>query len=177
MTVRRWLGWIGLGAVVAALAVVVWTGTTGQPSTSPRDAERVASYRARLRPLLEQGGSVVALGLQPGVGDIRDQRFGHDVLDGMADAWIHDLRDVRADVEAVDHPEFLADTHRLYLAALDSYVAAATTLRLAATAPAEIRPSLLTKAASLGRRADRTYDEADRSLEAAVKRLEHQGER
>ena len=163
-TVARWLRWVLAGMATATVAVVAFVAVSGDGRDAERTRADATAYREALRPLVEDGGRVVAMGLRPGMTDIREQRYSTSVLEGMAATWVSELRSVRSDVAAVEHPDFLDDIHATYLEAIDGYVRAASAMGEAVAAEGEARQALLDKAAALGEKADQTYDRADRAL-------------
>ena len=172
-SLRRGARWAVVGVVVVvAVAVGVPSLRDDSPQPAPAELARrdaAASYRAEIRPLLDRGASVVALGLKPGIADIDSQAYPPEVLTGMADGWIAGLQAVRADVQALAPAAFLGDVHWHYLRSLDEYVHTAEALRAAASA-ADSRRSLIELAASLGRTADLLHDRAEAMLDRLVAR-------
>lgn len=150
-----------VGSVVAVLLLRYPSGGAQTSEGSAADRQQLAAFRAALEPLVERGAHVVAVGIKPGITDIRDERYPVEVLTTMANGWIAELESVRRDVDATKHPEFLDDAHGLYLRSLEAYVNTATALRAAAVADEAHEQELLDLAASLGRSADTLFDQAD----------------
>lgn len=161
-----WIAIVAALAVIGSVVAVLLLRYPSEPeasSTTSADRERaqLAAFKDALQPLTERGAHVVAVGLQPGMTDIKDDRYPPDVLTTMANGWIAELESVRRDLDGTEHPSFLDDAHALYLQSLDGYVNTATALRAAAVAEESREQELLDLAASLGRAADTLYDQAD----------------
>ena len=155
---------VALAVVGSVVAVLLMRYPSDEAQTSEGSAaarRQLAAFRDALGPLVERGGHVVAVGIKPGITDIRDERYPAEVLTTMTNGWIAELESVRRDLDAMKHPAFLDDAHRLYLRSLDGYVNTATALRAAAVADETREQELLDLAASLGRSADALFDQAD----------------
>lgn len=175
----RWLRWVlpGITAAAVVVAAVVVVGNDARDVDRRREAKDVAAYRSRLEPLVEDGAHVVGMGLRPGMTDIAEARYPTLVLEGMADSWVSELESLRAKVVALEHPAVLDDVHSLYVEAVSGYVETATAMREAVGASGEARQRLLEAAAGAGRRADRTFDRAERGLAAVDARYGEPKER
>ncbi len=179
VTGRRWsLRWALLGALAAVAAVglgrplLMDRGGTPAVDETARDAAALAAFREDLHPLVKEGGQVVALGLKPGLADVSNERYAPTVLASMASGWATEIESLRAEVEALDAPEFLADAHWLYVGALDGYVNTARAVEAAANVgDVQLRDELIDLAAALGTAADELYDRAEAILERHDTRL------
>ena len=162
-----WLAAIAVLAVVATVAAVLLLrypseDAPEEASSAPaQERAELDAFKEALRPLTDRGAHVVAVGIKPGMADIKDERYPPDVLTTMVNGWIAELESVRRDLDGTEHPSFLDDAHWLYLRSLDGYLNTATALRAAVAADEAHEQELLDLAASLGRAADTLYDQAD----------------
>lgn len=140
-------------------------GETGRPVLDETRKSAVAAYRAEIKPILDDGASVVALGLKAGMSDISAHAYPAEVLTSMADGWVRALEAVRADAGKILPAAEVADVHWLFLRSLDGYVQTAQALRVAASADATRQPALVELAASLGRSSDLLFDRAEATLD------------
>lgn len=175
---------LAAGSLVTAVVVLVvvvtgrWGGSSTVSEVAPPEAtatlaaERraVTDYDEALRPLLRDGGQVVADGLRPGVADIAGGAFVDEVLVRMATGWVAAMNDVAADVRAIPVPPALADVAVRYERALRTYVRVAESLLAAARTGGYERDALVEQASELGRLADELFDDAEDSLAAVLDR-------
>ncbi len=135
------------------------------PSPSPTADPVVERYAGEIRPIMEEGGKVVELGIKPALADYAS---GVETLGELAQesrAWISALGGLRRRLAAVDAPPVLARAHATYLRALDQYLAVARRLQRASRDPDAKRAAVVREVTRLGNAADKTYDAAERLLD------------
>jgi hypothetical protein len=149
-----------VGALVAASAVAWFLAYSERREQDRliRSRGEVTIYLDEVEPLAKQGGEVVALGLKPGITDLRQgrARTGPD----RANAWLADLEAVRVDWARRIPPEKLSPAHDLFIDGLDGYIEVATVLSEAASLPVARRGELLDRAVTLGESSDDIWDRA-----------------
>jgi hypothetical protein len=132
---------------------------------------QLVAYEQNLEPIIDQAGEVVARGLRAGVDDIHASRYDDQTLATMTQAWADDLGRLRARLDRLDPPAFLARAHGLYLDSLAAYVGVADRLMAAVAAHQQERIELVLQAAHRGESADAVYDRADALIDSHRRRL------
>ncbi len=149
-----------MAALTALLVGFAVTRPTDEGLSKPQRRVLLVAYTAAVEPLAKEGGSVVVLGLKPGLTDIGQGRFPRARLVQMATGWVGALERTSTAFAAVLAPGFLTEAKANYDRSLRLYVKTAKTLLAAARAGGEQRRALVARAAERGRRADASFDRA-----------------
>jgi hypothetical protein len=162
-------------AITAALFVLLLVGLVAAAldDGGPEEATvlQLAAYEKAVVDTAKQGGQSVELGLKVAIGDLgSEHRTAPAVIAEQAVAWRADLVRARDVFDDTDPPPGLDSMRRDFVASLGAYVAAADLVREAALAPEAARDALLDRAVEAGRRGDRLYDRASRTLQDARRR-------
>lgn len=152
-----------LGAAVALVALVVMSASDGEVGevgeVDPAQVAAAEAYLAEIRPIATDGGQVVQEVLKPAITRLEDADGDHDQQAEAAGGWVASMTSVRERWAEVEPPPKVADSHELFLDALDRYVAAAERLARATTDD-EQREALVDEAIELGTEGDQLYDRA-----------------
>ena len=128
---------------------------------SPTNAA-VEKYVADVKPIIEEGGKVVELGIKPALADYASGKETLGELAIESRAWIIALSGVKRKLAAVPAPPELTAAHATYLRSLDQYLDVAKTLQRASRDRGAKRSEVVRRVTRLGDAADDTYDEAVR---------------
>lgn len=145
------------GAAVALVVLSARDGGVGE--VDPAQVAATEDYLAEVRPIASDGGQVVQDLLKPAISRLEDPDEDHDQQAEAAGAWVASMTSVRERWADVEPPPAVADSHELFLDALDRYVAAADRLARATTDD-EQRAALVDEAIELGTEGDELYDRA-----------------
>lgn len=163
------------GGVVAGLGVLLVLAVlaSGSRSSAPSGAALVAladrqaavtSWEAAVKPLIDSGGQVVALGPRKAIGQLQQGAVTDAAMRNMAAGWVRRLSSLQQEIAAVPTPDSLRRAHALLSVAMSGYVIAARDLLAAASAAGASRAQMLTAAATAGTDADKTYDQATKAI-------------
>lgn len=152
--------------VVGLVVALTASGLSGSPSRLT--ASRLATYERALTPAMKDGGATVQQGVKPAIDDlVRRHILPAADIAAEADRWASVLEHDRALVADVAAPSQLRAAQHAFLAAFDSYVAAARNLGRAARSGGSERSRWLDEVYAAGQLGDKTYDEASRDLQQA----------
>jgi hypothetical protein len=137
------------------------------------DRRAVQRYAETISPLAFEGGRIIQERIKPSLGDLADGKTKPEDYRRQAQAWKHDLEEIRKAFAGVPVPPNLEEAARLfdtalrgYIEAVDQFVGASSTRGTSDQIHAALDPGR-----ELARRADKTYDRARGMVQSELRRV------
>jgi hypothetical protein len=167
------------GIGIAALLTCLLAGAA-LPALAPirrarldDDRRAVRRYAETISPLAFEGGRIIQERIKPRLGELVDATVTPEEFRRQADAWRHDLEEIRKAFGKASPPPRIAEAARLFAAALGGYIDAVDEFIQASRrrgTPDEV-DAALESGRVIARRADKTYDRARRTVQAELRRV------
>jgi hypothetical protein len=167
-TIRRAM--IATVAFVLVALAAAFAATPDGPDSKTQRAG-VAAYRSGpLQRLVSQVGSLVVYQMKPALSDLGHGRIAPDQFQVKAAGWLTNIAFAQQQFDSCAAPGPLRPAAELYDEALQKYQQAVQAFNAAAAGPAVRRTAAMHAAAVVANGADATWDDADRSLNAVLRR-------
>ena len=168
---RRWMAAILLG--VTMLASACSGGDEDDGAEAAPSAEAVADlqrYSAAVDLLAKDAGRMVVEEIRPRLSDLREGRITPEQFRTEADYWRVRMEAARVAVAKLRPADGLIEAAELFETAFRQYVDAIVAFSAASRRPTPELTGAISAAIPLAEKADKTYDEADALVQAALAR-------